>query len=54
MNWEHCARTITKRKPFLIVSLGEKTRLGYQPMGPELVYCSRACAARKSSDGIRP
>jgi hypothetical protein len=39
-------RTITKRKPFLIVSLGRKTRLGYQPSGPELTYCSRECAAR--------
>ncbi len=46
MNCEHCARTITKRKPFLIVSLGRKTRLGYHPAGPEIVFCSRECAIR--------
>ncbi len=46
MNCEHCARTISRRKPFLIVSLGRKTRLGYVPTGPELTFCSRECAAR--------
>ena len=46
MDCERCARTITKRKPFLIVSLGRKHRFGYSPRGPELAFCSRACAAK--------
>ena len=50
MNCEYCARTISRRKPFLIVSLGRKTRLGYVPQGPEYTFCSRACAARAIED----
>ncbi len=46
MDCEYCVRTITQRRPFLIVSLGRKHRLGYVPRGPELTYCSRACAAK--------
>ena len=46
MNCEYCARAITKRKPFLIVALGKRTRLGYAAVGPELTFCSRECAAR--------
>ncbi len=46
MNCEYCVRAITRRKPFLIVSLGRKTRLGYVPTGPELTFCSRKYAAR--------
>lgn len=53
MNCEHCARTISKRAPFLIIALGRKTRLGYYPRSPELVFCSRKCAIR-SLDGEGP
>ena len=35
MDCEYCARTIAKRKPFPIVSLGRRTGLGHHPTGPE-------------------
>ena len=50
MDCEYCAGTITKRKPFPIVSLGRRTRLGHHPTGPELAFCLRACAIRALTD----
>ena len=46
MDCEFCARRIIKRKPFLIVALAKKHRLGYTAIDHELAFCSRECVIR--------